>query len=161
MSRKKSRQGHLVETFPNPMSVHVGSRIRLQRLVLDLTPDQLAEKLGATGSELEKYETGTVRIEASHLFELSNILGVPLGFFFAETSQPDQTAESRSNGRMNHAEIVELLGTFRRIPEDNTRVCILDFIRSLNPQPASETGFVHGANADSIFARLADLERRP
>ena len=69
-----------------------------------------------------------------------------------------QAADLMANGQIKYDETSELLATFQWIPEIATRLCILDFIRSLVPQTASaaKTQLAHAPNADPIFVRLAD-----
>lgn len=63
------------------IDAHIGSRIRLRRLFLDLTQKQLAESLGVTFQQIQKYEIGTNRISASQLYILAHTLGVRLEYF--------------------------------------------------------------------------------
>src|SRR6478672_13952930 len=68
----------------NPMDVHVGSRVRLRRMLLGMSQEKLGEHLGLTFQQVQKYEKGINRIGASRLFDLSKVLGVPVQFFFEE-----------------------------------------------------------------------------
>lgn len=67
---------------PNLVDRHVGNRTRLRRQLLNMTQQQLAEKLGLTFQQLQKYERGTNRISAGRLFDLSQALDVPVSWFF-------------------------------------------------------------------------------
>ena len=69
---------------PNPIDVHVGSRVRLQRMLLSMSQEKLGEQLGLTFQQVQKYEKGVNRIGASRLFDLSRVLGVPVSFFYDE-----------------------------------------------------------------------------
>jgi transcriptional regulator with XRE-family HTH domain len=69
---------------PSPIDVHVGSRVRLRRTLLGLSQEKLGEQIGLTFQQVQKYERGANRIGASRLWELSNILDVPVQFFFSE-----------------------------------------------------------------------------
>ena len=64
------------------MDVHVGSRVRLRRMVIGMSQEKLGERMGLTFQQIQKYEKGTNRIGASRLFQLSQILDVPVQFFF-------------------------------------------------------------------------------
>jgi transcriptional regulator with XRE-family HTH domain len=66
----------------NPTDKHVGSRLRMRRLMLDMSQTDVADALGLTFQQLQKYEKGTNRISASRLQHLSQILQVPVPFFF-------------------------------------------------------------------------------
>ncbi len=69
---------------PHPVDVHVGQRIRVRRTLRGMSQEQVAEALGLTFQQLQKYEKGSNRVSASRLFELSKILDVPESYFFAE-----------------------------------------------------------------------------
>ena len=66
----------------NPTDKHVGSRLRMRRLMLDMSQTDVADALGLTFQQLQKYEKGSNRISASRLQHLSQILQVPVAFFF-------------------------------------------------------------------------------
>src|SRR5579862_5330755 len=68
--------------FPNPTDKYVGSRVRMRRLMLHMSQERLADQLGLTFQQVQKYEKGTNRISASRLQEISHILEVPVPFFF-------------------------------------------------------------------------------
>ncbi|MHB1303678.1 MAG: helix-turn-helix domain-containing protein [Acidiphilium sp.] len=89
----------------NSMAVYVGRRIRRRRLFLELTQEQLAKQLGTTGTEIEKYESGTIRMDAGQIFELSQMLGVPLSFFFVDGHEEAPASE------LNDARFVRLTST--------------------------------------------------
>lgn len=67
---------------PNPVDQYVGRRVRMRRLMLDLSQTRLADALGVTFQQVQKYEKGTNRISASRLQHISQILQVPIPFFF-------------------------------------------------------------------------------
>jgi transcriptional regulator with XRE-family HTH domain len=90
-------QGFIVSVAFNPVDVHVGRRIRLRRNVLGLSQEKLADALGVTFQQVQKYERGANRISASRLFQLGKILSVPIQFFYddyAETYPEGEVAES-------------------------------------------------------------------
>ena len=62
--------------FPNPIDVHVGSRIRLRRTLLGMSQERLAEAIGLTFQQVQKYERGANRVGSSRLFDLSRVLDV-------------------------------------------------------------------------------------
>lgn len=72
---------------PNLVDVHVGDRLRTQRVTCGLSRSKLAEQLGVTFQKLKKYESGSVRINAGHLLRASEILQVPISFFFEEYNE--------------------------------------------------------------------------
>jgi transcriptional regulator with XRE-family HTH domain len=67
---------------PHPTDAHVGKRVRMRRMMLDLSQTDLADGLGVTFQQVQKYEKGTNRISASRLQRISQILQVPVEFFF-------------------------------------------------------------------------------
>ena len=67
---------------PNPIDKHVGSRVRMRRMMLSMSQEKLGDALDLTFQQVQKYEKGTNRIGASRLQQLSNILQVPVPFFF-------------------------------------------------------------------------------
>jgi transcriptional regulator with XRE-family HTH domain len=69
---------------PNPIDAHVGSRVRLRRMLLGMSQEKLGERLGLTFQQVQKYEKGVNRIGASRLFDLAQILGVPVQFFYED-----------------------------------------------------------------------------
>src|SRR3990170_8436401 len=69
---------------PNPVDAHVGTRVRLRRMLLGMSQEKLGEHLGLTFQQVQKYEKGVNRIGASRLFDLSHVLGVPVQFFYED-----------------------------------------------------------------------------
>ena len=67
---------------PNPVDTHVGSRVRLRRMLLGMSQERLGDSMGLTFQQVQKYEKGVNRIGASRLFHISKILDVPVQFFF-------------------------------------------------------------------------------
>jgi transcriptional regulator with XRE-family HTH domain len=70
------------KTLPNPTDVIVGSRVRLRRIELGLSQTKLANALGITFQQIQKYERGTNRIGASRLLAIAKVLQVDIGYFF-------------------------------------------------------------------------------
>ncbi len=81
---KKASRGRTPNGQPNPIDVHVGNRIRLRRNVLGWSQEKMAEMLGLTFQQLQKYERGNNRVSASRLWDIGNILNVPISFFFED-----------------------------------------------------------------------------
>lgn len=84
MTRTKSLRGRVDDNEPNPVDIHVGKRIRLRRTILHITQQQMAEMLGLTFQQVQKYEKGMNRVGASRLWDISRVLEVPMGFFFED-----------------------------------------------------------------------------
>ena len=128
---------------PNPMDAHVGSRVRLRRMLLGMSQEKLGEHLGLTFQQVQKYEKGINRIGASRLFDLSHVLGVPVQFFYDEAppgthshGQPvmgfaDQPGESYVVEFLGSRDGMELNKAFARIKDQRVRRTIVDLVRSL------------------------------
>ncbi|HVC56281.1 MAG TPA: helix-turn-helix transcriptional regulator [Stellaceae bacterium] len=61
---------------------HVGARVRERRIMLGLTQQQLADLIGVTYQQAHKYERGINRVSAGRLYEIAQVLSVPVGYFF-------------------------------------------------------------------------------
>jgi transcriptional regulator with XRE-family HTH domain len=66
----------------NPIDKHVGTRVRMRRMMLNKSQTELGNALGLTFQQVQKYEKGTNRISASRLVQIGNFLQVPVTFFF-------------------------------------------------------------------------------
>lgn len=74
---------------PHPVDVHVGARIRHRRMSIGISQEALAERLGLTFQQVQKYERGANRVSASRLWQIAHILSVPVGWFFQEMPGTD------------------------------------------------------------------------
>jgi len=127
---------------PNPIDVHVGSRVRFRRMLLGMSQEKLGEKLGLTFQQVQKYEKGINRIGASRLFDLAQVLGVSVQFFYEEAPSPEGHSDAASGfaERPDEHAIVEFLRSrdglelnraFVRISDLKARRAIVDLVRSL------------------------------
>ncbi|MEC9369492.1 MAG: helix-turn-helix transcriptional regulator [Pseudomonadota bacterium] len=125
---------------PNPIDVHVGSRVRLRRMLLGMSQEKLGESMGLTFQQIQKYEKGANRIGASRLFHLSRVLGVPVQFFFegspgaesqAAAGLADQDQEAFLYEFINTRDGLELNRAFVAIKDPRLRKSIVDLIRNL------------------------------
>ncbi|MBB2174772.1 helix-turn-helix domain-containing protein [Gluconacetobacter johannae] len=144
---------------PSPVDVHVGSRIRLRRTLMGLSQERLADAVGLTFQQVQKYERGVNRVSASRLFELSGVLDVPVSFFFDGLERP---VGGRATGGMqtpgfaqaqeafggattsglpaseaalfSRRETIELVRIYYRIEDQAVRRRVLDLIRTMAPQ---------------------------
>jgi transcriptional regulator with XRE-family HTH domain len=80
----------LAQKSPNPTDRHVGSRVRMRRKMLSMSQTGLADAVGVTFQQIQKYEKGTNRISASRLLQVSHVLQVPVSFFFEDPSGPSK-----------------------------------------------------------------------
>jgi transcriptional regulator with XRE-family HTH domain len=91
----------MVKKAPNPIDKHVGSRVRMRRMMLGMSQEKLGDALGLTFQQVQKYEKGTNRIGASRLQQISQILQVPVAFFFE--GAPDVPNANWTEGGMSEA----------------------------------------------------------
>ena len=102
----------------HPVDAHVGKRIRHRRWMVGMTQQQLAEKVGIKFQQIQKYETGMNRVSASRLWEIAEVLGVPISFFFDGLAG----AEPQVHGDlMGDKEAAELVRSYFAIPEAQRR----------------------------------------
>src|SRR5262245_13903476 len=81
----------MVKKAPNPIDRHVGSRVRMRRMMLSMSQEKLGDALGLTFQQVLKYEKGANRIGASRLQQIARILQVPVSFFFdGSPAQPSE-----------------------------------------------------------------------
>ncbi len=80
MAKAKSRRGRVAGI--SPIDVHVGARLRVRRTLLGMSQTTLGDAIGVSFQQVQKYERGTNRISASRLFALSQMLDVPVEYFF-------------------------------------------------------------------------------
>ena len=129
---------------PNPIDIHVGSRVRFRRMLLGMSQEKLAERLGLTFQQIQKYEKGINRIGASRLFDLAQVLSVPVQFFyeevpangaevpqFAPNGFAEGTAETSIVEFLKSRDGLELNKAFVRIQDVKARRAIVDLVRSL------------------------------
>ena len=83
----------MAKKAPNPIDRHVGSRVRMRRMMLAMSQEKLGDALGLTFQQVQKYEKGTNRIGASRLQQISQTLQVPVAFFFEGAPQLAGTPE--------------------------------------------------------------------
>jgi transcriptional regulator with XRE-family HTH domain len=114
---------------PNPIDVHVGKRIRMRRMFLDMNQTALADAIGLTFQQVQKYEKGTNRVSASRLSAIANILRVPISFFFSDL-HPDETPDERERReRMERPETIDLVRFYYAIPEESVRQKFLEMVK--------------------------------
>ena len=125
---------------PNPIDTHVGSRIRLRRNMLGMSPERLGENLGITFQQIQKYEKGTNRVGASRLQAIASILTVPVAFFFEDAPGSDGAAgkglaEDSSTtfvvDFLNSSEGIQLNRAFARISEPKVRRKVIELVKAL------------------------------
>jgi len=129
---------------PDPIDVHVGSRLRLRRTLMGMSQEKLARSLSLTFQQIQKYERGANRIGAGRLFRLGQILEVPVGFFyddmslevkqsyvdtpgFAELGQEPYQHKDEASRR----ETLELVRAYYRIQPEEVRRRMFGLVKSV------------------------------
>jgi transcriptional regulator with XRE-family HTH domain len=118
--------------IPNPIDVHVGKRVRMRRLFLGMNQESLANALGLTFQQVQKYEGGANRVSASRLSEMAKILDVPVSFFYADLPSETETKpeEREARERMERQETIELVRYYYSIPSAELRQKFLDLVKA-------------------------------
>ena len=128
---------------PNAIDVYVGSRVRMRRLLLGLSQERLADQIGVTFQQVQKYERGANRIGASRLWDLSRVLDCPMSFFFEDMDDATASASPRNlsgetrdvtpreNDPMTKRETLELVRAYYRITDYHVRRRIYELAKSL------------------------------
>ena len=109
---------------PNPIDIHVGSRVRLRRTLLGMSQEKLADAVGLTFQQIQKYETGMNRVSASRLWDIAETLTVPVSFFFEgiETETSGASADRQMpTDILADKEALELVRSYYAIPETQRR----------------------------------------
>jgi transcriptional regulator with XRE-family HTH domain len=146
---------------PNPIDAYVGSRVRTRRLMLGMSQERLAEQIGVTFQQVQKYEKGTNRIGASRLQAIANVLAVPVAFFFQQdNTQPLNTdGLGAINGLEDLSEFLtskeglSLNKAFMKINDPGIRQSVLTLIKSLSNASEPLAGHVPQAADASIGLR--------
>lgn len=139
------------EHCPDPVDVHVGARVRMRRLMLGLSQDKLAETIGLTFQQIQKYEKGANRIGAGRLFRLANALDVPVQFFYEDLQGGDAVPASSQ-------ELIALLATpdgmrlcryFADIKDPHVKRRLLELVKSLSVQTQPMSDAEKSVGSDS------------
>jgi transcriptional regulator with XRE-family HTH domain len=135
-----SSKKRMARREPHPIDKHVGSRVRMRRLMLSLSQEKLGDALGVTFQQVQKYEKGINRIGAGRLQEISDILQVPVTFLFegAHTLHPlnDGASEAPSpayvSGFLTNSDGLALAKAFMDIRQPELRRRIVDFVEEIS-----------------------------
>jgi transcriptional regulator with XRE-family HTH domain len=115
------------------IDLHLGKKLRARRRLLGLTQQQLAQVVGVRFQQIQKYECGANRISASRLWELAQVLNVPIGYFYEGllSSPRKMVAEIEVAADPANAESRDLIRAYYQLDEAPRRR-LLDLARSLN-----------------------------
>jgi transcriptional regulator with XRE-family HTH domain len=114
----------------HPVDAHVGKRMRQRRWMLGVTQPQLADRIGITFQQVQKYEAGLNRVSASRLWEIAEALEVDVRFFFEGLEEAELTTTAEAVICAENREEVELLRSYKAIPIEQ-RKRLFDLARAL------------------------------
>ena len=118
---------------PNPIDKHVGSRLRMRRMMLGMSQEKLGEAFGLTFQQVQKYERGMNRMGASRLQQAADILGVPVSYFFE--GGPFNSASNLSPSYIDdfvaNPDGIRLAKAFTRLPRPALRHRVVALVNEL------------------------------
>ena len=124
------------------IDLHLGKRLRRRRRLLGFTQQQVAEGVGIRFQQIQKYECGANRISAARLWQLAQVLDVPISYFYdglLETPmrrERDGVGEARVGDLVVRKETQDLLHVYSQLGE-RPRRRLLDLARSLNTEASA------------------------
>lgn len=149
--RKKSVngivRGRLSDGSPNPIDLYVGSRVRMRRSLLKMSQERLAAELGVTFQQVQKYERGLNRIGASRLWDLAQVLGVSVDFFYQgidENTSEKSPRKIYANPNLaeqicefdmdvlSRRDVISLVRAYVKIPDIKVQRSVLDLVNTLS-----------------------------
>ena len=175
MHQQTRRPGRQKGDKPSPIDVHVGSRVRLRRNMLGLSQEKLGGAIGLTFQQVQKYERGANRIGASRLHDLSQVLDVPVSFFFDDMDPvrapaipagfAEPAAEAFDADPLRRRETVELVSAYYRIDDPALRRRLFELARALavgadNGRRQNRSSTLEPAIFSARLSRV-EAERRP
>jgi transcriptional regulator with XRE-family HTH domain len=133
---------------PNPVDRHVGSRVRMRRIMLGMSQEKLGEGLGLTFQQIQKYEKGTNRIGASRIQQISEILQVPVSFLFEGSPGSSADAQNFDDAPsptyvadfLATSEGLALIRAFTLIPNIKLRRAIVDMVELIGGGKEANSG---------------------
>jgi transcriptional regulator with XRE-family HTH domain len=126
---------------PDPIDKHVGSRVRMRRMMMEMSQEKLGDAIGLTFQQVQKYEKGTNRIGASRLQQISQALQVPVAFFFEGAPTPgpaliagDAPSPSYVSEFLATSDGLALTKAFMQIKDTKLRRRIVDLVEGIASQ---------------------------
>lgn len=136
---------------PDPVDKHVGQRLRVRRSLMGISQEKLAEAIGLTFQQIQKYERGTNRISAGRLFQFSKILEVPISYFYEQfdrgfdqennvvgLSDNDQEEFDSYDDVMKRKETLDLVRLYYSIKDPELRKDLLKFVKAMAERKTAE-----------------------
>ena len=146
MTSEASAERNFRITNNNSIDMHVGKRVRLRRTLLGMSQEQLGGELDITFQQVQKYERGANRISASRLWDISQILDVPINYFFDDMSEitmsgsprkisqgatPTEMTSETIKDPMARRETLELVRTYYTIAQPSVRKRVSEMVKSI------------------------------
>ncbi len=103
--------------MPRHVDSHVGQRIRQRRWQLGMTQGELAEHVGVRFQQIQKYEVGTNRVSASRLWDIAEVLEVPVAYFFQGLTEAARNPEMAGADLLEKKDSIELVRAYHAMPE--------------------------------------------
>ena len=132
---------------PHPVDVHVGSRLKLRRILLQKTQTELAKAVGLTFQQIQKYERGANRMGAGRLYQFSEILDVPVSFFFDDMPGDVETRigerfmpSAEPDDVMSRDETLELVRLYYAVENPQARLRLRELVKALAQTAEEEVG---------------------
>jgi transcriptional regulator with XRE-family HTH domain len=128
---------------PNPIDIHVGSRLRMRRMMLSLSQEKLGDALGITFQQIQKYEKGINRIGAGRLQTIARILDVPISYFYEDAPESGEPIRNMARGfaettdtsyvseLLTSSDGLKLTQAFLKIQDNQVRRKIVDLVRAI------------------------------
>jgi transcriptional regulator with XRE-family HTH domain len=135
---------------PNPIDIHVGKRVRLRRTLLGMSQEKLGKAIKLTFQQVQKYERGTNRIGSSRLYQLSQVLDIPVSYFFDDL--PTEISGQKTPGLADikiasfdgdplvKRETLELVRTYYRITDPSVRKRVFELVKTVAKPAAINKG---------------------
>jgi transcriptional regulator with XRE-family HTH domain len=120
--------------IPHPVDVHVGKQIRTRRLLLGMNQQTLANGLGLTFQQVQKYEGGANRVSASRLSAIAEFLNTPIAVFFGDAPTDDASLTSENpplQAQMQDPGTIELIRLYYALPDLDVRRQFLNTIKAV------------------------------
>ena len=158
MKKNQSTQGNvrgrLADGTPNPIDLHVGKRMYMRRTMMGMSQERLAAELGVTFQQVQKYEKGQNRIGASRLWDIAQVLGVGVEFFYEDLDDNSRDKSPRkiaphfqlSDGSEEcfdmeawlRKDVIELVKAYTQIKDKNVAQNVLNLVQSMAEKESSK-----------------------
>lgn len=126
----------------NAVDVHIGSRIRMRRMMLGMSQEKLGDALGLTFQQVQKYEKGTNGVRGSRMVAIASALKAPVSFFFegapGHDSLPTEVIDDVTQGFLASRGGLALAGAFMRIEHGEGRSALINMANALADAQAAQ-----------------------